>query len=404
VVNTSLNTAGRPMVDDPRDALECFGSRPVDALAIGPFLVRRAADGETAPAGSRRERRDVVVPSGGRASSALLERWRATRGARAIVVVDDRGTPRRARARRSGELVRGAARPRGGATRVARRSARWVAFLDDDVCRRPVGAGARRRPRGAGRVGGSQGRIRVPLPADRADGLGAQRRRARGRAWATADMAYRRAALEAVGGLRRAAFSARLCARSYADIGRRLTACRPGASSTRARGAPPGRPRRRGVSLRKQAGNADDVRHALGARPQTATSAPACRRPEAAPLDHRDGGAVAAWGGDVTLSAGGRRRAARLPVKLARSGDRNRRPGAADPATHAAARLPVHALRRRAAVLQHRHTASARRRRMRNKRGENGQPIHKRTRRRDIPSGSFPAAASCSSPFCSVPF
>ena len=43
VVNTSLNTAGRPMVDDPRDALECFGSAPVDALAIGPFLLRRAA-------------------------------------------------------------------------------------------------------------------------------------------------------------------------------------------------------------------------------------------------------------------------------------------------------------------------------------------------------------------------
>ena len=41
VINTSLNTAGRPMVDDPRDALELFGSAPVDALAIGPFLVRR---------------------------------------------------------------------------------------------------------------------------------------------------------------------------------------------------------------------------------------------------------------------------------------------------------------------------------------------------------------------------
>jgi carbamoyltransferase len=41
VVNTSLNTAGRPIVDDPRDALECFGSAPVDLLAIGPFLVRR---------------------------------------------------------------------------------------------------------------------------------------------------------------------------------------------------------------------------------------------------------------------------------------------------------------------------------------------------------------------------
>jgi carbamoyltransferase len=42
VVNTSLNTSGRPMVDDPRDALECFGSAPIDALALGPYLVRRS--------------------------------------------------------------------------------------------------------------------------------------------------------------------------------------------------------------------------------------------------------------------------------------------------------------------------------------------------------------------------
>jgi carbamoyltransferase len=43
VVNTSLNTAGRPMVDDIKDALECFGATPVDLLAIGPFAVRRDA-------------------------------------------------------------------------------------------------------------------------------------------------------------------------------------------------------------------------------------------------------------------------------------------------------------------------------------------------------------------------
>ncbi|HEX4812663.1 MAG TPA: carbamoyltransferase C-terminal domain-containing protein [Nonomuraea sp.] len=41
IVNTSLNTAGRPMVDDPRDALECFGSAPVDVLVLGPYVVRR---------------------------------------------------------------------------------------------------------------------------------------------------------------------------------------------------------------------------------------------------------------------------------------------------------------------------------------------------------------------------
>jgi carbamoyltransferase len=48
LVNTSLNTAGRPMVDDPRDALELFGSAPVDVLVLGPYLLRRP------PAGDRR--------------------------------------------------------------------------------------------------------------------------------------------------------------------------------------------------------------------------------------------------------------------------------------------------------------------------------------------------------------
>src|SRR6185312_14355646 len=51
VVNTSLNTAGRPMVDDPRDALECFGSAPIDVLALGPYLVRRP----TWPVGAERD-------------------------------------------------------------------------------------------------------------------------------------------------------------------------------------------------------------------------------------------------------------------------------------------------------------------------------------------------------------
>ncbi len=49
VINTSLNTAGRPMVDAPRDALELFGSTPVDALVLGAHLVRRAS--LTAPGG-----------------------------------------------------------------------------------------------------------------------------------------------------------------------------------------------------------------------------------------------------------------------------------------------------------------------------------------------------------------
>ena len=59
VVNTSLNTAGRPMVDDPRDALECFGSSPVDMLAIGPFVVRRR--GSRAARGGAAEPAEVAA-------------------------------------------------------------------------------------------------------------------------------------------------------------------------------------------------------------------------------------------------------------------------------------------------------------------------------------------------------
>jgi carbamoyltransferase len=51
LVNTSLNTAGRPMVDSPHDALELFGSAPVDLLAIGPFAVRRVGAEMVEPAG-----------------------------------------------------------------------------------------------------------------------------------------------------------------------------------------------------------------------------------------------------------------------------------------------------------------------------------------------------------------
>ena len=64
VVNTSLNTVGRPMVDDPRDALECFGSSPVDLLALGPFAVRRSRIFATgAAAATRSTAADVDDPA-----------------------------------------------------------------------------------------------------------------------------------------------------------------------------------------------------------------------------------------------------------------------------------------------------------------------------------------------------
>lgn len=41
LINTSFNTSGRPMVDSPQDALEVFGSAPLELLVLGPFVVDR---------------------------------------------------------------------------------------------------------------------------------------------------------------------------------------------------------------------------------------------------------------------------------------------------------------------------------------------------------------------------
>jgi carbamoyltransferase len=43
VVNTSFNTRGEPIVCTPRDAVECFYTSPLDALAIGSFLLQKPA-------------------------------------------------------------------------------------------------------------------------------------------------------------------------------------------------------------------------------------------------------------------------------------------------------------------------------------------------------------------------
>jgi carbamoyltransferase len=41
LINTSFNTRGKPIVCSPRDAVECFWTSPLDALAIGPFLLQK---------------------------------------------------------------------------------------------------------------------------------------------------------------------------------------------------------------------------------------------------------------------------------------------------------------------------------------------------------------------------
>ncbi len=153
----------------------------------------------------------VVVPTVGRPSlRPLLDALMAARGPApaAVVVVDDRtgdppplDLPEWAPLR----VLRGAARGPAAARNAGWRATAtpWVAFLDDDVLVPddwPSRLAVDLAGLAAG-VAGSQGRLRVPLPADRRPtdwergtaGLADAR-------WATADMAYRRRALVRVGG------------------------------------------------------------------------------------------------------------------------------------------------------------------------------------------------------------
>jgi histidinol-phosphate phosphatase family protein len=230
---------------------------------------------------------DLVIPSAGRATlGALLDGVLAGDGPcpERIVVVDDRADAEEALVVPAGvEVVRGPARGPAAARNVGWRAgaAEWVVFLDDDVIPEAgwratlaaelAGAGAD--------VGGVQGRVVVPLPRDRRptdwerNTAGLEHAR-----WATADLAYRRAALAAVGG-----FDERFprAYREDADLGLRVCAVGwrivMGARTVRH----PVRPAPASVSLAKQAGNADDVlMRALHGRDwRERAGVPAGRRP-----------------------------------------------------------------------------------------------------------------------------
>jgi cellulose synthase/poly-beta-1,6-N-acetylglucosamine synthase-like glycosyltransferase len=151
----------------------------------------------------------------------------------------------------------GPAAARNNGWRAARHD--WVAFLDDDVL---PDADWLERLTGdlevaAARVGGVQGEVRVPLPAGRRPTDWERVTAAlAGGAWITADMAYRRSALVQVGG-----FDERLprAFREDAELAYRVRAA--GWTLTRGRRAVthPVRPESRWVSVRTQAGNADDA-------------------------------------------------------------------------------------------------------------------------------------------------
>jgi histidinol-phosphate phosphatase family protein len=206
-------------------------------------------------------RLDVVIPTTGRPTLWRLLATLPELPGRTIVV-DDRTPGAEGFAVPQGvEVLRahgsGPAAARNAGWRASR--ADWVAFLDDDVIpQRGWGEALERDLAGVGRdVAGSQGRIRVPLPAGRCStdwernvaGLETAR-------WATADMAYRRSTLAAIGG-----FDERFprAYREDADLGLRIT----GHGWRIAQGSRcvihPVGPSGLWTSLRLQRGNADDV-------------------------------------------------------------------------------------------------------------------------------------------------
>jgi len=231
---------------------------------------------------------DIVIPTAGRESlRRLLDSLAAGGGARGgrVIVVDDRvaGPPLAVSADHGVEVLRSGGRGPAAARNMGWRAAgaAWVAFLDDDVV--PPGDWRLRLAEDlnglSAWVAGSQGLVRVPLPHGRRPTDWERNVRGLENArWATADMAYRRAALAAVGG-----FDERF-GRAYredADLGLRLTQAGFDICRGRRHVVHPVRPADRAVSLRLQAGNADDalMRALHGGDWRTRAGAPRGRLP-----------------------------------------------------------------------------------------------------------------------------
>ncbi|MFF5126708.1 glycosyltransferase family 2 protein [Streptomyces syringium] len=214
----------------------------------------------------------VVIPTLGRPSLTdclrALDRGQGPRPAR-IVLVDDRPledcTPLPvtvpARLRDITDVVPGRAAGPAAARNAGWRAAAepWIAFLDDDVLPGPTWAAdlAADLAAAGARTAAVQAHITVPLPEDRrpTDWERTTAGLARAR-WITADMAYRRTALEESGG-----FDERFprAFREDADLALRVLDAGWTITQGTRRTTHPVRPANRWVSLRTQAGNADDV-------------------------------------------------------------------------------------------------------------------------------------------------
>ncbi len=237
---------------------------------------------------------DVVIPTIGRESlSALLAALDRDNGSLPgrVILVDDRRGPSAPLpiGHPSPELVsRLRLLPGPGAGPAAARnigwrasSAAWVAFLDDDVV---PSAGWIRQLAGDlasadENVAGIQGSLHVPLPSDRRPTDWERNVKGLERAvWTTADMAYRRAVLEEVGG-----FDERFPRAYREDADLALRILRAGYLIVRGSRSVthPVRPANRWVSLRLQSGNADDAAMLVlhGPRWRRKANVPAGRRP-----------------------------------------------------------------------------------------------------------------------------
>src|SRR4051794_9381094 len=208
----------------------------------------------------------VVVPTLGRPSlRVLLESLAGQEHAPGtVVVVDDRpiaDDPLDVSAYPTARVLCGGGLGPAHARNVGWRALQehWAVFVDDDVVLPPdwsvrlLDDLATADPE----VGGLQAQLDVPLPPDRRPtdwergtaGLA-------GAAWATAEMAYRRAALEAVHG-----FDERFprAFREDADLALRVRAAGWRLARGRRLVLHPVRPSDRWASLRQQRGNADDA-------------------------------------------------------------------------------------------------------------------------------------------------
>ena len=270
----------------------------------------------------------IVIPTLGRPSlTELLTALGPLPASMELIVVDDRpdrDTPLELPGWPAARVIPGRAAGPAAARNVGWRAAthEWIAFLDDDVLPDPgwaarlaedlreaddLRADDRRADNfraGSRTIGGVQGNLSVPLPADRrptdwervtaglADGE-----------WITADMAYRRTALARAGG-----FDERLprAFREDAELAHRVREAGFELRRGRRRVTHPVREEHRWVSVRTQRGNADDalLRRLYGAHWRTVLGVPPGRRRRHAAVTAA--GAVALAAGVVRLVTGNR--------------------------------------------------------------------------------------------------